>query len=438
MKTIRQLDISLKLYLALAILTCCSGAMAFSIVTQVNFDAQFSLPLGNIVHTPWLVLGLGLTVNAFTALLLARWLRGELARPIRAAVQLAQRVAAGDLRARSGGAEGDSGPLGRAMREMSDKLLHTMLGLRGGIDSVAQDAGENASASLDLARRAGQHTALLQETAASMALLTTAVRNNAEFASEAGALAASTCAVARDSAAALARVAGTIGAIDDGARRIAHLVCIIDDLAYQTNMLALNAAVEAARSADGGRAAGGAALEARNLAQRSAAAARELKRLMDDAANSAHAGASLASQAGCGMAEVVARVQRLSGVLDAIAGAGEQQSTGLERAGQSFAALAQASAGDAAMASQAAARAAATRDQAGSLARAAAAFALGPEHGAAPRLRLVASNPAKFKQVQRSDRARPTMVPVALDGTTAPAAGQRWAAAKQDVDWHAS
>jgi methyl-accepting chemotaxis protein len=232
----------------------------------------------------------------------------------------------------------------------------------------------------------------------------------------------------------VSEVVGTMASINDSSKRIAEIIGVIDGIAFQTNILALNAAVEAARAGEQGRGFAVVASEVRNLAQRSAAAAKEIKALIDDSVEKVNAGTLLADKAGNTMNEVVTSVKRVTGIIGEIADASAEQTTGIEQVNQAIAAMDQATHQNASLVEESAAAAASMREHAGSLNRVIGAFVLGPEHARPARqIHLIASNPVKPAGVKCAPRARgaaPRTV-----GPAAAAAARRARAATPDLDW---
>jgi methyl-accepting chemotaxis protein len=267
-----------------------------------------------------------------------------------------------------------------------------------------------------------------------MEQLTATVKQNAEHAHQASKLAVSASEVAVKGGAVVAEVVGTMASINDSSRRIAEIIGVIDAIAFQTNILALNAAVEAARAGEQGRGFAVVASEVRNLAQRSASAAKEIKLLIDDSVDKVSAGTLLADKAGKTMNDVVTSVKRVTDIISEIADASAEQTAGIEQVNQAIAAMDQATQHNASLVEQSAAAAASMRDQAGSLSRATAAFVLGPEHGCpAPAIHLVASNPNNKVGAARpkpsSARAVVALAPVPKTKRS------RGSAVKRDLDW---
>ncbi len=420
MRTIRQLDTNLKLYAAFGVLTSLTTLLVLWMLAQLSQMHGLSVKPGRTLNLDAAALqanydlariGVGIAVTAMigVAALLALWLKAEMARPIDQAVAMARRVAEGDLSTRSG----ERNVLLRTMQEMNDQLVSMIVRVRSGTESIASGAAEIAGGSMDLSARTEEQAASLEETATSMEQLTATVKQNAEHAHQASKLALSASEVAVKGGAVVAEVVGTMASINDSSTRIAEIIGVIDGIAFQTNILALNAAVEAARAGEQGRGFAVVAAEVRSLAQRSAAAAKEIKSLIDDSVEKVSAGTMLADKAGKTMHEVVASVKRVTEIIGEIADASAEQTVGIEQVNKAIAAMDQATQHNAALVESSAAAAAAMRDQAGGLSRLLGGCALGPEHARpASQLHLAASNPNQSGKPRSEGRTRPNVAPV--------------------------
>ncbi|GGY84620.1 hypothetical protein GCM10007388_17180 [Pseudoduganella plicata] len=246
------------------------------------------------------------------------------------AASIASSIAAGDL---SQPIEldrtDDNASLLFAMRSMRDSLAGLVQQVRSGTDVIETASAEIAAGNMDLSTRTEEQASSLEETAAAMEELTSTVGLNSENVRQANALANTASEVAVKGGQVVAEVVGCMDSISDAARRIVNIIGVIDGIAFQTNILALNAAVEAARAGEQGRGFAVVASEVRNLAHRSASAAKEIKELIDDSVQRVDAGTRLVDAAGGTMNEVVASVRRVTGIMGEIALAGEEQSRGI-------------------------------------------------------------------------------------------------------------
>ncbi|MGV7208749.1 methyl-accepting chemotaxis protein [Oxalobacteraceae bacterium A2-2] len=312
---------------------------------------------------------LGLALAAGAAALVIAWLIARsISRPVAQAVGLAQTIASGDLTAdievRS---KDEVGMLLQALKEMNAKLLHVVSQVREGTDEIATATGEVARGNLDLSARTEQQAGALEETASSMEELTSTVRHNSENARQARQLADSAAGVARQGGEVVAEVVATMGTISESSSRMSDIIGVIDGIAFQTNILALNAAVEAARAGEQGRGFAVVASEVRSLAQRSAAAAKEIKDLIDDSTGKVASGNRLVAQAGDTIREVVASVQRVTDIMGEIAEASREQETGIEQINEAVAQMDTVTQQNAALVEEAAAATASLNERADQL-----------------------------------------------------------------------
>jgi methyl-accepting chemotaxis protein len=331
--------------------------------------------------------------------IVSAWLltRG-IVRPIREAVALAETVAAGDLsRTISVTSDDETGALLRALRHMNDSLVGIVTEVRAGTETIATASKEISAGNLDLSARTEQQASALEETAASMEELTTTVKQNAENARQANQLSITASKVAMQGGAVVGEVIVTMGSINESARKIVDIIGVIDGIAFQTNILALNAAVEAARAGEQGRGFAVVASEVRTLAQRSAAAAKEIKALIGDSVDQVDAGARLVDQAGATMDEVVASISRVTDIMGQISSASQEQTSGIEQVNQAIGQMDQVTQQNAALVEEAAAAAASMEDQADKLAQAVSVFKLDRTAAlrAAPATRALAVPPVR-------------------------------------------
>jgi methyl-accepting chemotaxis protein len=246
------------------------------------------------------------------------------------AKEIASKIAAGDLSYPVALGKKDSSSVLYALAEMQTGLATTVGEIAGSAEAIASAAAEISMGNLDLSKRTEQQAVSLERTASSMEELTSAVRQNAENAKEASSLANNASGIAAACGAVVSRVVATMGEINDSAKSIGDIIGVIDGIAFQTNILALNAAVEAARAGEQGRGFAVVAGEVRNLAQRSAAAAKEIKALINASLERVHNGSSLAEDAGRTMDEVVKAVKRVTDIMGDISAASSEQSAGID------------------------------------------------------------------------------------------------------------
>jgi methyl-accepting chemotaxis protein len=309
--------------------------------------------------------------------LCAWWLTVGITGPLRKAVAVTRRVADGDL---SGEivvqGRDETGQLMQALKDMNGSLVRIVGQVRLGTDTIATASSEIASGNQDLSSRTEQQASSLEETASSMEELTSTVKQNAENARQANQLAITASGVAVKGGEVVTRVVDTMESINDSAKKIVDIIGVIDGIAFQTNILALNAAVEAARAGEQGRGFAVVASEVRSLAQRSAAAAKEIKTLIGDSVEKVDTGSKLVTEAGSTMEEIVDSVKRVTDIMAEIMAATQEQTAGIEQVNQAISQMDQVTQQNAALVEQAAAASKSMQDQAGNLAKAVSVFRL--------------------------------------------------------------
>ncbi len=326
------------------------------------------------------VLLVGLVVAVAAGLLVfSAWIAVSLRRRVAQARAVAERVRDGDLTTTIRDNRRDEfSPLFAAMRDMQSSLTELVTKVRLGVDSVATASVQIASGNQDLSSRTEEQASNLQQTAASLEQLTATVKQNTESARQANQLAASASGVAAKGGAVVERVVATMGDITESSRKIAEIITVIDGIAFQTNILALNAAVEAARAGEQGRGFAVVAGEVRNLAQRSAQAAREITALIGNSVERVESGSRLVNEAGLTMSDIVAQVRRVTDLIGEITAASLEQSSGITQVNDAVTQLDHVTQQNAALVEQSAAAAAGLKDQAAQLATAVAMFKLSP------------------------------------------------------------
>ncbi|HEY3537141.1 MAG TPA: methyl-accepting chemotaxis protein [Trinickia sp.] len=297
--------------------------------------------------------------------------------PLRQAVDMLDRIAANDLTVEVPEAgKSEVGQLFGAMRRMRLGLWRTVSDVRTNCDAIHTAAREIAAGNLDLSSRTEQQSASLQETAANMEQLTSTVKRNADSAQQASSLASSAAQVATRGGDVVARAVQTMNAVSESSQKIADITGMIDSIAFQTNILALNAAVESARAGEAGRGFAVVASEVRALAQRSAAAAHEIKTLIGTSVADVKNGNTLVVEAGQTMNEIVTAVSEVAGIMAEITAATAEQSIGIAQIGDAVSQMDQVTQQNAALVEESAAAAGALEQQAQATASAVAAFRL--------------------------------------------------------------
>ncbi|MBC7681016.1 MAG: MCP four helix bundle domain-containing protein, partial [Ferruginibacter sp.] len=292
--------------------------------------------VGNFLLFIVLLCGASIAVGTAVAWYISRSLLQQLGGEPAYAAGVASHIAAGDLTTLIDRKPDDGASLMFAMSGMRDSLALIVNQVRQGTNTIATTSDQIANSNHDLSRRTEQQASALEETAASMEELTSTVQQNADNARQANLLAVSAASVAMRGGSVVAQVVGTMGAINTSSRKIVDIIGVIDGIAFQTNILALNAAVEAARAGEQGRGFAVVASEVRSLAQRSAAAAKEIKTLIGDSVDKVEEGSKQVAEAGRTMDEIVGSVKRVTDIMAEIEAASKEQALGIEQVNQAI------------------------------------------------------------------------------------------------------
>ncbi|WP_133648080.1 methyl-accepting chemotaxis protein [Paraburkholderia flava] len=306
-----------------------------TLVEQRGTAAKATIDASAFIFRSSFVMIAGMTVALIVlAFVISEWVVRRLARQLGGepvyAKEIASRIASGDLSNEIALGRRDTSSMLSALRDMQGGLSTTVSGIAASAEAIALASGEISMGNLDLSQRTEQQAMALERTASSMEELTSTVRQNADNAKQASTLAYNASEIAEKGGAVVSRVVATMGQINDSAKSIRDIIGVIEGIAFQTNILALNAAVEAARAGEEGRGFSVVAGEVRNLAQRSAAAAKEIKTLISASVERVSNGSTLAQDAGQTMDEVVKAVKRVTDIMGEISAASAEQSAGIE------------------------------------------------------------------------------------------------------------
>ena len=323
------------------------------------------------------VLCLGaIAIGTAAGWLISRGLLKQLGGEPEYAASIVGDIAAGNLAVSIETKPDDRSSLLYAMRGMRDSLVNIVSQVRAGTETIATNSREIAAGNLDLSNRTEQQASNIEETASSMEQLTGTVKQNSDHANQANQLALSASAVAVKGGAVVTEVVQTMASINESSKKIVDIIGVIDGIAFQTNILALNAAVEAARAGEQGRGFAVVASEVRNLAQRSASAAKEIKSLIDDSVEKVDTGAKLVDQAGATMLEIVDSVKRVTDIMGEITIATMEQTSGIEQVNQAIGMMDQVVQQNAALVEESASAAASLEQQASNLSQVVSIFTL--------------------------------------------------------------
>ncbi len=358
----------------------------------------------------WILVGVMIVV---LAVIFAVWfgIKASLVAPMNRLIDSIRHIAGDDLvKPIEVDGSNEMGQLAESLRHMQGELMRTVGDVRNGANAIYSGASEIATGNNDLSSRTEQQAASLEETAASMEQLTATVKQNAENARQASHLALSASETAQRGGKVVDNVVQTMRDISTSSQKIADIISVIDGIAFQTNILALNAAVEAARAGEQGRGFAVVAGEVRNLAQRSAQAAREIKSLIEDSVGKVDVGSTLVESAGETMAEIVSAVTRVTDIMGEIASASDEQSRGIDQVGLAVAEMDRVTQQNAALVEESAAAAVALEEQASRLTEAVAVF--------------------RIQQQQQQQRETSAVVK-----TVTPAAPRKMAVADSEENW---
>ncbi|MBB5370876.1 MULTISPECIES: methyl-accepting chemotaxis protein [unclassified Janthinobacterium] len=364
---------------------------------QMQQDARTAFDSARLFMIILGVLAVGMGVAA--ALVITRGLLKQLGGEPDYTASIAGSIANGDLSIGIHTQPSDNSSLLAEMKEMRNSLVNIVGQVRVGTETIGTASREIAAGNLDLSSRTEMQASALEKTASAMEELTSTVKQNADNAREANKLAATASDVALKGGSVVSQVVDTMSSINESAKKIVDIIGVIDGIAFQTNILALNAAVEAARAGEQGRGFAVVASEVRNLAQRSAGAAKEIKTLIDDSAEKTERGTRLVGQAGVTMGEVVDSVRRVTDIMSEIASASQEQSAGIAQVNLSIIEMDGMTQQNASLVEEAAAAAQSLQDQAAELAHVVSIFKLveGEE------------KPAAYVPVQAEPKAAPVI-----------------------------
>ncbi len=399
---------------------------------QKDMRATYEAWEKNYATTQMVMLAVGvitLALGAFVAWFITRTITG----PLHHAAHIADTIANGDLteiievKTRD-----EAGQLVNSLKVMQTNLVNTVNHIKLGAETITTASQEIASGNADLSSRTESQASSLEETASSMEELTTTVKQNADNARQANQLVVSASDFALKGGEVVGQVVGTMGSIKESSRKIVDIIGVIDGIAFQTNILALNAAVEAARAGEQGRGFAVVAAEVRNLAQRSAGAAKEIKSLIGDSVEKVDAGGRLVDEAGKTMDEIVTSVKHVADIMSEITAASQEQSSGIEEVNRAIVQMDEMTQQNAALVEQAAAAAESMQNQAGTLAQSVSVFKLDAVAHASqmtPRVSAPAPQPLPTKLATRPSAmvAKKAAAPVARPKSVAPAGnGDEW------------
>jgi len=399
--------------------------------SQASYQTQFAAAIAGLV--------IGLLIIVVSTVLLLRAIFTPLDQALRHFDAIADGNLANDIVIAR---HDEMGALLSGLQQMQERLSTTVRGVRDGSGAIATASNEIASGNLDLSSRTEQQASSLEETASSLEELTSTVKQNSDNARQANQLAVSASDVAVKGGALVQQVVATMGTISESSKKIADIIGVIDGIAFQTNILALNAAVEAARAGEQGRGFAVVATEVRNLAHRSASAAKDIKQLIEASVQNVGTGSDLVSQTGTTMEEIVSSIRRVTDIMGEISAAGREQELGIGQINQAVAEMDTVTQQNAALVEEAAAASESMQEQAAALAEMVSRFKLDASHSAptaAPVLRKPALKvvPAATAAAKRPSLRLASTRPAAAAAAPVPAARPRPAkpAADNSGEW---
>jgi methyl-accepting chemotaxis protein len=367
-------------YLGKDCITGCHQAKEGEVLGAVSMRVSLEKAQAELRDFTWKIALLALALSVPLLLIIFLFIRKFVVRPLggepAAATEVASRIAAGDLTQEVVVKKGDTTSVMAAMAKMQQDLSRIIGQINQSASAITGGVNEVASGNEDLSQRTEEQASSLEETASSMEELTSTVMQNAENAKQASQLAAGASGVAMKGGNVIGQVVQTMSSINESSKKIVDIISVIDGIAFQTNILALNAAVEAARAGEQGRGFAVVAAEVRTLAQRSAAAAKEIKQLIGDSVHKVENGTKLVDEAGKTMDQIVASVKRVTDIMSEIAAASQEQSSGIEEVNQAITQMDQVTQQNAALVEEAAAAAESLKEQAQNLVQAVAVFKL--------------------------------------------------------------
>ncbi|MCI3207046.1 MULTISPECIES: methyl-accepting chemotaxis protein [Pandoraea] len=388
-----------------------------------NAETRYAQAQARYTMVMWMV-GIGLAVGLLVGIVTQITLTRAIVGPIDDAIKHFEKIAGGDLTQRIDvWNDTETGRLFKGVKHMQDSLVRTVAEVRSGTESITSAAQQIAAGNTDLSARTEQQAASLEETASSMEQLTATVRQNADNARQASQLAVNASEIATRGGQVSGQVGETMDGISTSSSKIVDIISVIDGIAFQTNILALNAAVEAARAGEQGRGFAVVAGEVRTLAQRSAAAAKEIKALIEDSSRRVQDGTALVAQQGHTMNEIVQAVKRVTDIMGEISAASAEQSSGIEQVNRAITQMDEVTQQNAALVEEAAAAAGSLEEQANRLKTTVSVFRVDASQAAASHVApalaaLPVARPAAVKKAAAPAAPAPAAAPKA---TPAPA-----------------